>query len=344
VRPIFFFLGAGLVPGLVLAQGAPVTPPSIDSGLAAEIITALASTITDALAALTKNEGFMAAGTTITYLLFAIMFSWALIKTMIAGEGINEVIAELIPLFASVSIIHALLSVNGVAAIVQFLESAAATMGAKPDLGQDIMHALQRGFVAIINITTMPSSTTNVPLSLDALSQALGIGLNAIISMIGRLVAAVIITLAMVVYIAGIVVAHASIMLAVALAPLMIPFLIVPALSWIFDGWLKFTIAAGMTKVVGAFMLSLTEKIMEGLAVVSGKVALPANSDFAEIATSSMIINMGLILLAGLCAFLMVQVPGIANGLIRGATGIGFNMGGFKSASPSLPTRSGGGK
>lgn len=322
--------------GAAFAQQAPATPTPPGSDLVSGLITALSSTITESLQSLTQNEGFSQAGEHLTLMIFAIVFAWGLIENMVSGDGVNGVVAEFVSLCATASIIYSFLSFGGVSTVVKFMESVASVFGAEPDLGKDILAALQKGFAAIINVATIPSSTTNIPFSLGEIGAAIGVGINSLISILARLVTAFILVIALAVYIANIVLAHGSIMLAVALAPLMSPFLMAPATTFIFDGWLKFFLSSAMIKVVGAFMIAFTDRLMGGLVIVSEKIKLPANADFAEIATSSIIVNMGLILLAGLSAYLMMQVPSLANGLIRGVGGqFGFSMGAVRS--PPMP-------
>ena len=145
-----------------------------------------------------------------------------------------------------------------------------------------------------------------------------------LVSMLAKLIAAILVTIAVGIYVANIVLAHGSIMLATALAPLMIPFILAPATSFIFDGWLRFTLGAAMIKVVGAFMIGFTDKLMVGMSKLSEKVALKGTEDFTTMSVTNLLVYCGLILLAGLSAYFMMQVPSLASGLLSGGSGGGF--------------------
>lgn len=338
MRPLFF--GLVLAPAATLAQPAseaPVIPPGPPPELMAELIQNLASAITGSLQALTQNNGLAEVGNHLTLMIFAIVFAWGMIKNMMSGDGINGIVAEFVGLAATAAVINLFLTLGGVASIIKFMDSVASVFGAQPDLGKDIVSALKKGFLAIVHVASMPSVETNIPFGPWNIGEALGIGIGALIQILARLITAVILVISLCVYIANIVLAHGSIALAAALAPVMIPFLLAPATSFIFDGWLKFTISSAMIKVVGAFMLAFTDKLMSAMVVMAEKIALPANADFAAIVSTSIVFNMGLILLAGLCAYLMMQVPGLANGLIRGAGGqFGFSMGSIRAPMPQI--------
>lgn len=289
-----------------------------------EAINAIASTIVEAFEGLVKNESLKAGGKTITYTLFAIVFAWNLLRTMVQGDGVNGLVAELVPMIGTLAIITALLESGGIGEIIKFMDSMASTFGAAGGLGADILAAIKKGMNAVTNILTMPSTNTDVPLSLDAIGAAIGILVAFLAQVIAKLIAAFLVVIATGVYVANIVLAHGSIMLAVALAPVMVPFMLAPALSFIFDGWLRFLLGAGMIKVVGAFMIGFTDKLMDGLVNLSAKVAVPKDADFTTIMASSMVVYCGLVLMAGLSAYLMMQVPSLATGILSGSAGAGF--------------------
>ena len=286
-------------------------------------VQAVSDTITQAFDSLIENEGLKSGGKTITYTLFAIVFAWNLLRSMVQGDGVNGIVSELVPMIGTLAIITALLESGGVGEIIKFMDSVASTFGASGKLGPDILAAIKKGLGAIANILTMPSTNTNVPFTTN-IGQMIGVAGAFLVSLIAKLIAAFVIVISIGIYVANIVLAHGSIILAVALAPIMIPFMLAPALSFIFDGWLRFTLGAGMIKVVGAFMIGFTDKIMDGLVGLSSKVAVPPNADYSTIYASSLVVYCGLVLMAGLCAYLMMQVPSLATGLLSGSAGAGF--------------------
>ena len=286
-------------------------------------VQAVSDTITQAFDSLIENEGLKSGGKTITYTLFAIVFAWNLLRSMVQGDGVNGIVSELVPMIGTLAIITALLESGGVGEIIKFMDSVASTFGASGKLGPDILAAIKKGLGAIANILTMPSTNTNVPFTTN-IGQMIGVAGAFLVSLIAKLIAAFVIVISIGIYVANIVLAHGSIILAVALAPIMIPFMLAPALSFIFDGWLRFTLGAGMIKVVGAFMIGFTDKIMDGLVGLSAKVAVPPNADYSTIYASSLVVYCGLVLMAGLCAYLMMQVPSLATGVLSGSAGAGF--------------------
>lgn len=319
-----------VVPSTAMAEG--LASPNVSDQLATagevgiaiqNIINALAQTVVDAFEGLVKNESLQAGGKTITYTLFAIVFAWNLVRTMVQGDGVNGLVAELVPMVGTLVIIVALLDAGGVGQIIKFMDSVASTFGASGGLGPDVLSAIKKGMVVVTNILTMPSTTTSVPFGLD-IGAAIGTLGAYLMALAAKLIAAFLVVIAAGIYVANIVLAHGSVMLAVALAPIMIPFILVPALTFIFDGWLRFLLGATMVKVVGAFMIGFTDKLMDGLVGLSATVAVPPNADFTTIMASAMVAYCGLVLLAGLCAYLMMQVPSLATGILSGSAGAGF--------------------
>lgn len=184
-------------------------------------------------------------------------------------------------------------------------------------------NSVNTGFAAIADIISMPSTTTNF--SLMDFSNWIPMAINAIVQLIAKIATGIIVALALVTYMANIVVAFASIALAIALAPVMIPFLIVPGTSFIFDGWLRFFITSCLMKVVGAFIMMITAKMMAKMVDVASNINLPTNSDMFQLVSANFIIYISIILIAMICASMMVMVPALANGLVSGsASSAGF--------------------
>ncbi|WP_291518849.1 type IV secretion system protein [Acidovorax sp.] len=304
------------------AQNQPLpSAPAVPVEVMNQVISAIADTINGAFESLLTNQGVAEAGKSIAYSLFVIVLVWNLLKAMIQGDGINAIVAEMIPLIGTLAIVMAMLYNGGVGAIIKFLDSVAQTFGASGNLADDVKTALSRGFEAVANVLSMPGPQTNVPMSITDLGPAIGVAISTVVGLAAKLVSAFLIVIAIGIYIGNIILAYGSIMLALALAPIMVPFIMAPATSFIFDGWLRFTIGAGMIKVVGAFMLSFTDQLMMGLASLSKKVAVPANADYSTIMVTSYVVYAGLVLMAGLAAYLMMLTPQLASGLVSGSAG-----------------------
>lgn len=323
---------------------APVSQPPIQTDTMSTSVRAVVSTITSAFESLLQNDGVKEAGKSITYMLFTLVLAWGLIKAMVEGEGINGIAATIIPLVGTLAIVTMLVDSGGVGKITGFMDSLAASFGMNSSLADSIQTGIYRGFSAVVNVLSMPSLNTNVPMDMFHLDQVVGVAISTLVGVLARLITAVLVIIAVAIYVANIVLAHGSIMLATALAPLMIPFILLPSLGFIFDGWLKFTLSAAMMKVVGAFMIGMTDSIMSGLVTLSEKVKLPADTDYSTIMIANYIVYAGLILMAGLCAYLMMMVPSLAQGLLSGNGGHGFRgMKAITSGSGFQTAKSAGG-
>jgi type IV secretory pathway VirB6-like protein len=92
--------------------------------------------------------------------------------------------------------------------------------------------------------------------------------------------------------------------------PIMVPWLVLEYSSFLFDGWLKFMISAGLTKVVGAIIFGMSTDLLTAIV------------NMANLAGSSQLANFGLysaiMILSALLAYLMLQTTSIAHGLMHG--------------------------
>lgn len=101
------------------------------------------------------------------------------------------------------------------------------------------------------------------------------------------------------------------------IGPILIPWLLWDAAAFLFDGWLRFMISAGLIKVVSAAMLKLTEGVLAGLTEATKTVGESLLTDAGIDVLASVL----MVLFAVFVGVLMWLVPQIANGLVRGGIG-----------------------
>ena len=114
--------------------------------------------------------------------------------------------------------------------------------------------------------------------------------------------------------------------IAFALGPVFLPWLLLRPASFLFDGWLRFTLVAALYQVVGIIVVTLLsrmhEPVMEGMgSAIDG-----------ESGTFNFYYFVAAFLLSGVSAMLMLQVPSIANALVNGSIAARFSPAALASA------------
>ncbi|WP_321943718.1 type IV secretion system protein [Paraburkholderia tropica] len=117
-----------------------------------------------------------------------------------------------------------------------------------------------------------------------------------------------------------------SVLLGVAfvIGPLLVPWLVMPFTEFLFTGWLKFTIAAGLYRIVAVILItmfqsSLTTQIKNALATVVSSTGTVSDDYFS----SQYAAYVAITVLGTIVCYLLFQIPRIANGLVSGGTGNG---------------------
>ena len=304
--------GSGAQP--VTQQQASYDINSIGQEVVKQVVVKLSQVVEN----LSNNQTLKGAGESILAMLFALVIAWGLVKAMM-GNGFNQFVEEMIVIFLYWGIVYAFLHAGGIGAISSFIDSIASAFVGKDmsKLSGALENSVNTGFAAIADIVSMPSTTTEF--SWTEISKWIPMAINSIVQLIAKIATGIIVALALVTYISNIVISFASIALAIALAPIMVPFLIVPGTSFIFDGWLRFFITSCRMKVVGAFIMMITSKMMEKMVEVASKIDLPSNADMFQLMSANFIIYISLVLIAMICAGMMVMVPSLANGLVSGS-------------------------
>jgi len=326
-----------LITGLTLAVGTDALAAAPTDG--AEALRYAANGIEQRLLALQNNAGIMKIGLTL-FGFFALANSiYYLIKGYATGSGLNGVMADFIGLAVLCGVVHLFLDRNIGQAIVDSVNTLAEILtGERPTMA---------------SLMTLSASTM-----FDALEKMFDIGLtniNAgawyewaallpsfILKIVALLVTAFLMVLSLCVYFAVLVTSQVAVSVALILAPFFVPFLLFQPASFMFDGWLRFTIGAALMKVIGLLMLAVTKVIMEQLEHTSA-MAVAAKSanqmNHMEALSVDMVLYATMVLLSGLSAYMMAQVPSIATGLLSGgAGGAGFS-GWSQIASKSMATR-----
>ncbi len=145
--------------------------------------------------------------------------------------------------------------------------------------------------------------------------KALAIGLPRFLHVGLALIASIFVGLAMVVYVFVVLMADVLVAVGLTLGPIMIPFYLMPVLSFLFDGWLRFMITAGFYKLVATVMLALTYNLVKELEVTSQSLA-GDGVWWGDLMSLSLAVVIAVITL-----LLMWQVPSIASALTQGSAG-----------------------
>jgi hypothetical protein len=302
-------------------------PPTMD-----DIIGAIGSTVTQNLEALTKNVDLHDFGNAVTAFFVAALLVWSSVKTMASGRGLPDLLGEWVPIFVSLGMVTLFMDPSAGKLIVSTMDGIASAIGGAnmSSLDSAIRAGAEPIFSAMSSVISQPSvvSATKetghwydggwvAALAASAASMLMGV--------IAKLAAGFCLLMAGVGMVANIVMAFISVNLVLALAPVMVPFLMFKPLEWIFNSWLKFLLGACMLKIVLAFLINVVASLLSGMNQLTIKVATDTKLAPLE-ALQVDILLLGMMMVFSLLAtLLMAQAPKIADGLLSGnATGAGF--------------------
>jgi type IV secretory pathway VirB6-like protein len=134
-----------------------------------------------------------------------------------------------------------------------------------------------------------------------------------------------------------------SFLLAIAfiLGPLLVPWYILPATEFLFTGWLKFTIVAGLYKVVAWTLVAIVlNGLLPAVTIIIQAVSDSSGAVSDDYYSTAYIAYMAVAFVCFVGAYMMVQAPSIANSLVSGHPSIspgGFGRGVVGSQLKSIP-------
>lgn len=133
-----------------------------------------------------------------------------------------------------------------------------------------------------------------------------------------KLIAVIFLLMAVVAYVLVIALSMTLFAIGMKLGPILVPWLIWDRTAFLFDGWLRFMLGAGLTKVVAALMATTVAGM---LAVVNSIAQFVNVSSPTVVASVDLMAALVLAAISAIAAYLMWQVPSIASGLISGSGG-----------------------
>lgn len=290
----------------------------------------IASVVNNVLSGLASNSTLQGVGKYMTAFFVIAMLTWTTLKSLVSGRGLGELIGEWVPVFIGFGLVTLILDQNAGQTIVSTMDMVASAIAGSSmsTLDNAIRSGSEPIFKAIAAVVGQPRVAEGASGSgwtgwLSGMASGLA---SFIYAAVAKVIAAVVLTFAGVTMMAHIIMGFASIKLVLALAPMMVPFLMFPPASWIFDSWLRFLLGACMLKVVVAFLLTLVAGLLSAMNVLATQFYLDATKVTPMEALQVDILLLGMVMVfALLAALLMMQAPTIASGLLSGnAGGAGF--------------------
>jgi hypothetical protein len=308
------------------------------------IIDQISGAVMSKLTELENNSRLQGFGQLLTAFFLVAMLVWTSIKTMTGARGIGELIGEWVPIFVGFGIVSMFLDKAAGNLIVSTMDSIGAAVGGTDmsTLSGAIRAGAEPIFKAIAAVVDQPrvTSASTTTWDLAGIAGTVAAALGSIIMMaLTKIVTCFILVAAAVVMAAHIIMGFISVRLVLALAPVMVPFLMFRPMSWLFDSWLKFLLGACMLKIVVAFLLNIAAGLLSGMSLLAQRYvtemqgAKPMETLYVDV------LLFGLMMVFALLAMLLLmQAPSIATGLLSGSAGsVGF--GGIRGVTQGVAGR-----
>lgn len=311
-----------------------MTPPKVRSLPfdGAKMLQAIFGSMDDKLRSVAGSTALMGFRDLFLIAGLSVMMLWTGVKTMMAGKGIGELLGEWIPLLMSAGVVVAFTDPgpnsvgNQIVATMNSIATAitGAVGGTKIDtssIAKVVQTSVYTTLATVFDIFQTPQQS-----QMSFESGYIGTITVYLLRLMMSCAAAVLVVIAMCIYIATAIMAMASTTLVVAMAPVMVPFLVFKPMAWLFDSWIRFLLGACMMKLVGAFMLALTSGLFVQMRVLAKSVSADSQTTSLDSFTGDVILYSMVLMVALLSGLLMAQVPSISAGLMAGsAGGAGFS-------------------
>lgn len=306
--------------------GAQSTPPGPASAAyggpdAVTVLGRIADAVSNSVDTLSKSAGLTFMGQVIPAFFLIALMTWSGLKMLATGRGMGELIGEWVPILVSFGVVYFLLNKDAGSLIVSTMNSVSSALGGPASLNDALTRGADPLFKAITAVVDLPQTAT----SFSDLFNTGSTVMSFLYGLLARLLALFFLLIATVVMMAHILMSQVSVAIVLALAPVMVPFLMFRPLGFLFDGWLKFLVTSCMMKIVAAFMLTMVASILSNVTATASSIVAEMKSAGPLDKLSTDVLMYGMVVLfALLAALLMAQVPSIAHGLVSGNGAHGF--------------------
>ena len=252
-------------------------------------------------------------GQNLLVLLTGVSLAWLGLKTMLDRGALGELMSEFLTLTLVAGMLFAVLDNWALvtASIVSGTADVARQVSGNVQDGAAAIHGVQRVVDAGLALWEYPSATLVPVFEWPAWAANLGF----------KLLIVALLLICGAIYLGMYLMSMTLLAIAFSLGPVMIPWLMLRPASFLFDGWLRFTLIAALYQVVGIVIVTLVSRMHESTLESLG-TAIGGNSELFNFYYFS-----ASFMLSGVSAMLMLQIPAIASGLVNGAASLRFQTG-----------------
>ncbi len=258
-------------------------------------------------------------GLDLLVLLAGVSLVWLGLKTALEGPPLGVLMGELFTLIVTAGILFALLD--------NWATVTGAIVAGAADLSRQVSGNVHDGPAAVHGVQRMLDAAFWLWEHADA-----GIGsvldpLMLLGTLLFKLAIAILLLLCGCIYLGIYLMSMTLLSIAFALGPVFLPWLLLRPATFLFEGWIRFTLVAALYQVIGIVVVTLVSRMHEPMMASMGTAIDPASGAF------NFYYFAAAFLVAGVSAMLMLQVPAIANGLVSGSIAARFTPGAVVAAS-----------
>lgn len=305
--------------GAMMDDGGVTTPQYPDprdsrslAGAAIEQVQKLVGDIEAQITRIGRGGLFSALGKKILAVLGVIVVSWSVLKNMMLKPGLTQIVADLVFPFVIIALGLAALDQNLAKLISDSVEGLSSALASGGPAG---------GMTSSQMFTKNMLSTISQVWSISPPAKMTDLYMSYLAALLLQLVAVAFLIAATAIGLGVLFMAKFQVALAIALAPVMIPWLLWKPTEFLFSGWLTFLLKGGFISV-GVFA-------MEG-AIRNGFTGIQSIATQSHAGIDSAMAYGAVAVMAMLFAFLLLKGAEIGSGVISGAVS-GF--GGFQAVT-----------
>lgn len=263
--------------------------------------------------------------------LLLITVAWSVLTWLITGDGIEAMVDSIGAIARYFFIVFILSSWGGGSALIDsYVGGINSLLDAKATISESVTSVMKSIDYVLMEppkkkcegavCSVLPIAVVETATAIVTMAEKIASLPIIIATYILKILASLCLGLMLVAFIGVLILAKVHFAAAFIIGPILVPWLIWKRSEWLFDGWLRFGLIACMTNIVAMLMLTF----MSVFITTTQTLAKALNTSAAgPLGTAGLdYIVAGLIMIVGaIGAYIMWQVPSIAQGLLSGSGG-----------------------
>lgn len=263
--------------------------------------------------------------------LLLITVGWSIVTWLITGDGIEALVDSIGSIARYFIVVFILSSWGGGSALIDsYVSGINGLLDAKATISESVTSVMKSIDYVLMEppkkkcegavCSVLPIAVVETATAIVSMAEKIASLPAVIVTYLMKILSSFLLGLMLVAFLGVLILAKVHFAAAFIIGPILVPFLVWKRSEWLFDGWLKFGLIACMTNIVAMLMLTFMSVFITTVQTLAKALNASAAGPLGTAGLDYIVAGL-IMIVSGIGAYIMWQVPSIAQGLLSGSGG-----------------------